>query len=96
MKQCCESNFSSYKEFEKANSEPIKDAIRAARRWPCIDTLLQNSFYVKVESGDNLFFWKNVWTDNNQSLQSLFPKLYLISIQEDNLVSDMGLWNGTR
>jgi hypothetical protein len=45
----------------------------------------------KLGNGRTIRFWKDRWA-TNQSLQSLFPRLYGISTQQDALVSDMGSW----
>jgi hypothetical protein len=45
----------------------------------------------KVGNGGTTRFWKDVWV-TNQSLESLFPRLFGISVQQEALVSDMGSW----
>jgi hypothetical protein len=45
----------------------------------------------KLGNGGSIRFWKDVWAAN-QSLESLFPRLFGISVQQEALVCDMGSW----
>lgn len=45
------SNFCSHQEFNRVQSGPLKDSLKAARSWPYMENLLQSSFYVKVGNG---------------------------------------------
>jgi hypothetical protein len=45
----------------------------------------------KVGNGATTRFWKDVWV-SNLSLESLFPRLFGISVQQDAFVSNMGVW----
>lgn len=45
----------------------------------------------RVGDGLNFSFWRNNWL-HNQSLEMLFPRLFLISTQQDKTIGEMGLW----
>jgi hypothetical protein len=45
----------------------------------------------KLGNGNTTRFWKDVWIEG-QSLQSKFPRLYGISVQQEALVCDVGRW----
>lgn len=47
----------------------------------------------KIGRGDKCRFWKDVWVNGN-SLANLFPRLYLISEQKEELIEVMGCWRG--
>ena len=45
----------------------------------------------KVGSGDKISFWKDEWMEG-QSLEVLFPRLYILSEQKEHLIGHMGIW----
>jgi hypothetical protein len=51
-----------------------------------------NNVAIKViGNGGTIRFWKDVWV-TNQSLQTTFPRLFSMSTQQDEFISDMGSW----
>ncbi|GAU36827.1 hypothetical protein TSUD_320640 [Trifolium subterraneum] len=45
----------------------------------------------RMGDGNTINFWKDIWV-GNQTLQQRFPRLYGISVQQDNSVRDVGNW----
>jgi mannosylglycoprotein endo-beta-mannosidase len=45
----------------------------------------------KVGRGNSTLFWKDIWV-GNQTLEQQFPRLYSISIQQEEVVGNMGMW----
>ncbi|MCH80347.1 ribonuclease H protein [Trifolium medium] len=45
----------------------------------------------KVGMGNSVKFWKDVWV-GNQSLEHRFPRLFGISVQQNEMVQNMGVW----
>ncbi|GAU29820.1 hypothetical protein TSUD_223660 [Trifolium subterraneum] len=45
----------------------------------------------KVGMGNSILFWKDVWA-GDQSLEHRFPRLFGISIQQNEVVRNMGSW----
>ena len=51
---------------------------------------LQQQLKWKVEAGDKVKFWEDRWICNEQSLAEKYPRLYLISSQQQQLIGQMG------
>ena len=45
----------------------------------------------KLEGGDKVKFWEDVWIGNN-SLQSLYPRLFTLSLNQGLKVNEVGEW----
>ena len=44
----------------------------------------------RVGCGDNIKFWEDTWLDGETSLVTKYPRLFLISCQQNNLIQKMG------
>jgi hypothetical protein len=44
----------------------------------------------KLVCGNSIKFWKNIWV-GDQTLEQLFPRLFSMSAQQDEVVRDMGV-----
>jgi hypothetical protein len=45
----------------------------------------------RVGRGNSCRFWKDTWVDN-QPLEQRFPRLFSISTQKDEVISEVGSW----
>ncbi|MCI04536.1 putative ribonuclease H protein, partial [Trifolium medium] len=45
----------------------------------------------KMGGGNSIKFWKDVWV-GDQTLESRFPRLFGVSVQQDNVVREVGRW----
>ena len=53
--------------------------------------LIQKGLKWKVGSGDQIKFWEDKWTGEEESLAEKYPRLYLISLQQHQLIRSMGM-----
>lgn len=51
---------------------------------------VQNSIVLRVGCGDRIKFWEDKWTDGEVSLLAKYPRMYLISCQQNQLIQQMG------
>lgn len=51
---------------------------------------VQNSILWRVGCGDRIKFWEDKWLDGEVSLVAKYPRLYLISCQQNQLIQQMG------
>lgn len=59
---------------------------------PCYQ-IFRNSISLKLGDGKSISFWTDTWT-GSQSLQSIFPRLFLLSEDRTAKIADMGNWTG--
>jgi hypothetical protein len=45
----------------------------------------------KLGCGDTIDFWKDIWV-GEESLEQRFPRLFSISVQQNNVIRQMGSW----
>jgi hypothetical protein len=45
----------------------------------------------KVESGNSTKFWEDIWV-GNQALEHRYPRLFSMSVQKGDVISDLGNW----
>ena len=51
---------------------------------------LKKGIHWRVGSGDGIKFWEDEWLDEGVSLVAKYPRLYLISCQQNQLIQQMG------
>ena len=51
---------------------------------------LSNSIEWRLGYGDRIKFWKDKWVDGEESLAAKYPRLYLISCQQNQIIQQMG------
>lgn len=51
---------------------------------------LKKGIHWRVGSGDRIKFWEDEWLDEGVSLAAKYPRLYLISCQQNQLIQQMG------
>ncbi|PNX84009.1 ribonuclease H [Trifolium pratense] len=56
---------------------------------------LVGSFFKKIGNGGTTRFWHDSWL-GPQSLKEIFPRLFLISVQKECSVQEVGRWNSGR
>ena len=54
--------------------------------------LIQKGMKWKVGSGDQIKFWEDKWTGEEESLAEKYPRLYLISLQQHQVIRLMGMY----
>lgn len=52
--------------------------------------ILQSGLKWKVGCGDRIKFWEDTWINDEETLAASFPRLYLISCQQNQLLQQMG------
>lgn len=52
--------------------------------------ILQSGLKWKVGCGDRIKFWEDTWINEEETLTRKFPRLYLISCQQNQLLQQMG------
>ena len=52
--------------------------------------VLQNGLKWKVEVGDKIKFWEDGWICQEESLFEKYPRLYMISSQQHQLIRQLG------
>ena len=55
-----------------------------------LSNVFQNETKWRVGSGDKIRFWEDCWTDDGESLKRKYPRLYLISCQQQKLINQVG------
>lgn len=90
-----QSNFSSFNDFSRVHGGTFKAPTLTAKKWHAIEKMLKHSLIVKLGTGEKVSFWKDIWIDDQplQPRKERFLRLFLISIQKDCLLNDMGFWN---
>lgn len=58
---------------------------------PQYDLVMQNSISWKVGCGDKFHFWEDKWRGGEGTLLEKYPRLYLISSQQNQLIQQMGV-----
>lgn len=53
--------------------------------------LIRKGMKWKVGSGDQIKFWEDKWTGEEESLAEKYPRLYLISSQQNQIIKSMGM-----
>ena len=53
--------------------------------------LIQKGMKWKVDSGDQIKFWEDKWIGEEDSLAEKYPRLYLISLQQHQVIRSMGM-----
>ena len=53
--------------------------------------LIQRGMKWKVGSGDQIKFWEDKWTGEEEALAEKYPRLYLISSQKNQTIRSMGM-----
>ncbi|KAL5155381.1 putative ribonuclease H protein [Glycine soja] len=51
---------------------------------------LSNSIEWRLGCGDRIKFWEDKWVDGEESLAAKYPRLYLISCQQNQIIQQMG------
>ena len=51
---------------------------------------LKKGIQWRVGSGDRIKFWEDEWIDGEVSLVTKYPRLYLISCQQNQLIQQLG------
>ena len=54
----------------------------------------QKEVHWKIGRGDKVRFWEDVWIDDT-SLKSMFQRLYSLSVNQEQKVEDVGVWEGS-
>ena len=54
-------------------------------------SIIEEGIYIKIGKGNSVRFWHNKWCDGG-ILKRAFPRLYIISLQKNHLVNQMGVW----
>ncbi|WJX46635.1 beta-amyrin 28-monooxygenase [Trifolium repens] len=77
--------------------EAISDGVPCSTWWKdlcCLDShgeWFRQVVTKKVGRGNLCSFWKDIWVEN-QSLEQRFPRLFSISTQKDEVISEVGSW----
>ena len=59
------------------------------------ESAFHNSMVWKLGCGDRIKFWEDKWTCGGTALAAKYPRLYLISCQQNHLIQQMGDHKGT-
>ena len=57
---------------------------------------LQNGTLWRVGCGDRIKFWEDSWVTGEETLLAKYPRLYLISCQQNQVIRQMGAHKDTR
>ncbi|KAK7281927.1 hypothetical protein RIF29_10309 [Crotalaria pallida] len=57
------------------------------------ELLIAKGCWMKVASGNKTRFWLDKWLDN-ETLKTKFPTLFSVSIQKEEVIANMGFWDG--
>jgi hypothetical protein len=56
---------------------------------------LRDIFFKRIGNGDDTSFWHDIWV-GTQPLKKVFPRLFLVSIQKECSVLEVGRWDSDR
>jgi len=56
---------------------------------------MKNTTLWKVGCGDKFKFWEDNWIDGEDTLLAKYPRLYIISSQQNQNIQHMGLFKDT-
>lgn len=85
--------FLSLPELKEVKHGPLSLIGDIAKKSSWFNQLIQSSFSFVIGNGSNLRFWHDEWVPNT-CLKKVFQRLFILSIQKDNTVADMGIWVG--
>lgn len=62
------------------------------KQWPWVQDILENGLVIEVGDGKIILFYHDSWV-GQQPLKSRFPRLFSLSRQQVEFISDVGSWN---
>ena len=64
-----------------------------ANRDTVVEKIIKSGIWLMVGNGQHILFWKDPWL-SDQCLKNKFRRLFAISIQKGQAISQCGFWNG--
>lgn len=72
----------------------VWDSITSIYKWGRnFEQVIQKGIQMRVGDGKNLSFWEDKWV-GGMCLKIRFPRLFLFSVQKEEKIANMGVWDG--
>lgn len=85
-------NKASFQAFSTVKQGTISEVVKATKKYLWLQPLISHNLSLVVGVGDTILFWMDSWTGYTL-LKEQFPRLFSISLQQHQLISEVGFWN---